>query len=63
MAEMAALGEHHHALYGIDRRDHVRISDRATGLDDRLDPLIDRPLQAIGEREERIGGHHSSREG
>src|SRR5437016_4744905 len=55
--EMTAAGEQHRHAVLVRRVDHHRVAERATGLDDRGDAGPCRDLDAVGEREVRVGCH------
>ena len=53
---MARAGEVHRHAGRLAGRDDLGVTDRATGLDDGLDPGVDEDLRAVGEGEEGVGG-------
>ena len=60
MPEVAAVGEDHRAPGRLHRLDHVVVALRPARLDDCGDALLQRQLDAVGEREERIRGEHGA---
>ena len=58
MPEMPRAGEHHGDVVLVGGGDHLVVVHRAAGLDHRGGAGLDRDQQAVGEREERVGGDH-----
>ena len=56
MPEMPVAGEHHGHARGIRGGDDFRVAHRAARLDAGGSSGVDRGLQAVGEREHRVGG-------
>src|SRR5207247_187702 len=60
--EVAPAGEHHCDAGSVAGLDHLGVSHRAAGLDDRPHARLDPDLGAIGEREEGVGGERRALE-
>ena len=56
MPEVAGAGEDHGQAGRVGGRDDLVVAHRAAGLDDRGRPRLGRGQQAVGEREEGVGG-------
>ena len=56
MEEVAGAGEVHGDAGSVGRGDDFLVPDRAAGLHHSPDAGVDQDLQAVGEREERVGG-------
>ena len=48
--------QHHHAMF-VGRIDHFLIAHRAAGLNDDLNAVLLRDINAVAEREEGFRGH------
>src|SRR5687767_5986458 len=60
MAELALSGDDHRNAALVRGLDHLAIAHRAAGLDDRTNACIGRLVDAVAEREERIGSEHGA---
>ena len=58
MPEMPRAGEHHGDAVIVGGLDHLVVAHRATGLNHGGGAGFDRHQEAIGEREEGVGGDH-----
>src|SRR5688572_21741674 len=61
VAELPLAGKDHGHPVLVRCRDHVRVTDGPAGLDYRLDPRLDRLVDAVAEWEERIRAHYGAR--
>src|ERR1700722_17267895 len=59
VAEMAHSGEHHGDAVLVGCRNHLGVTARAAGLDDRCDTEFGKHVQAVPEREKCVGGNGS----
>ena len=58
MSKMPLAGKGHRNAGLIAGRDHVRVADRAAGLDDGLDLMFGRDLDRIRHRKESVASEH-----
>ena len=58
MPEVPRAGEYHGDATIVGGFDHFAVANRAAGLDHRGGAGLDRDQEAVGEREERVGGDH-----
>ena len=61
--EVAAAGHDHHGARAVDGRDDLVVAHAAAGLDERADAGVEQHVDAVGEREEGVGGADGAADG